>query len=109
MREASEWLLDTLTPEGARRPAAKQRGEAEKMRDRLWTLLVRRYADVRKIAYYFHGDAFEDVTPKLLSRLSSSAAEDDSEEIEAEDDGSEDADGGGSGGAVERPASPSSP
>ncbi|WP_437616656.1 hypothetical protein WMF20_22295 [Sorangium sp. So ce834] len=110
LREASEWLLDTLTPEGARRPAAKQRGEAEKMRDRLWTLLVRRYADVRKIAYYFHGDAFEDVTPKLLSRLSSSAAEDESEEVEAEGDGSEDADGGGDrGGAVEQPASPPSP
>ncbi|AUX32735.1 MULTISPECIES: hypothetical protein [Sorangium] len=109
LREASEWLLDTLTPEGARRPAAKQRGEAEKMRDRLWTLLVRRYADLRKIAYYFHGDAFEDVTPKLLSRLSSSAAEDESDEAEADDDGSEDAGGGDRGGAVEQPASPSSP
>ncbi|XXY49771.1 hypothetical protein WME91_01275 [Sorangium sp. So ce269] len=98
LREASEWLLDTLTPEGARRPAAKQRGEAEKMRDRLWTLLVRRYVDLRKIAYYFHGDAFEDVTPKLQSRLSSSAAADVAEEIEAEEGGADDAGAAASGG-----------
>ncbi|KYG02296.1 hypothetical protein BE21_55130 [Sorangium cellulosum] len=100
---------DALAIGGGEEARREQRGEAEKMRDRLWTLLVRRYADLRKIAYYFHGDAFEDVTPKLLSRLSSCAAEDESEEVEAEDDGSEDADGGGSGGAVEQPASPSSP
>ncbi|WP_437538575.1 hypothetical protein WME79_21705 [Sorangium sp. So ce726] len=44
---------------------AKQRGQAETMRERLWTLLVRRYADLRKIGYCVHGDAFEEVTPKL--------------------------------------------
>ncbi|MDC0685768.1 hypothetical protein [Sorangium atrum] len=32
LREAGEWLLDDLTPDGARLPAAKQRGEAEAMR-----------------------------------------------------------------------------
>ncbi|WP_437932177.1 hypothetical protein WMF37_24005 [Sorangium sp. So ce291] len=103
LREASEWLLDTLTPDGARRPAAKQRGEAENVRDRLWTLLVRRYADLRKIAYYFHGDAFEEVTPKLQSRLSSSAAADVAEEIEAEEGGADDAGAAASGGGGEQP------
>lgn len=109
LREASEWLLDTLTPEGARRPAAKQRGEAETMRDRLWTLLVRRYADLRKIGYYFHGDAFEEVTPKLLSRVSSTAVDDMSEEVEADAGGGEDAGEDASHGAVSQPAVAVSP
>ncbi len=62
LREASEWLLDNLTPDSARRPAAKQRGEAEAMRDRLGRSWSERHADLRKIGYYLHGDAFEDVT-----------------------------------------------
>ncbi|WP_437753707.1 hypothetical protein [Sorangium sp. So ce1389] len=89
LREASEWLLDNLTPDGARRPAAKQRGEAEAMRDRLWTLLVRRHAELRKIGYYFHGDAFEDVTPKLQSRVVKAAVEEADEEEVDEDGGDE--------------------
>ncbi|XYH95640.1 hypothetical protein ACMHYB_48875 [Sorangium sp. So ce1128] len=89
LREASEWLLDNLTPDGARRPATKQRGEAEAMRDRLWTLLVRRHADLRKIGYYFHGDAFEDVTPKLQSRVVKAAVEEADEEEVDEDGGDE--------------------
>ncbi|MGK3983480.1 hypothetical protein WME99_10605 [Sorangium sp. So ce136] len=109
LREASEWLLDTLTPDGARRPAAKQRGEAENVRDRLRTLLVRRYVDLRKIAYYFHGDAFEDVAPKLQSRLSSSAVADEAEEVEAEEDGADDAGTAASGGGGEQVGIPLSP
>ncbi|WP_437925419.1 hypothetical protein WMF37_41175 [Sorangium sp. So ce291] len=92
LREASEWLLDNLTPDGARRPATKQRGEAEAMRDRLWTLLVRRHADLRKIGYYFHGDAFEDVTPKLQSRVIKAAVEEADEEEVDEDGGDEEVD-----------------
>ncbi|WP_437775099.1 hypothetical protein [Sorangium sp. So ce1097] len=86
LREASEWLLDNLTPDGARRPAAKQRGEAEAMRDRLWTLLVRRHADLRKIGYYLDGDAFEDVTPKLQSRVVKAAATEEADEEEADEE-----------------------
>ncbi|WP_437311695.1 hypothetical protein [Sorangium sp. So ce388] len=108
LREASEWLLDTLTPDGARRPVARQRSEAESMRDRLWTLLVRGHADLRKIAYYFHGDTFEDVTPKLQSRLSSSAAADVAEEIEAEEGGADGAGASASDGGAQ-PAIPLSP
>jgi hypothetical protein len=93
LREASEWLLDNLTLDGARRPAVKQRGEAEAMRDRLWTLLLRRHADLRKIGYYLHGDAFEDVTPKLQSRVVKAAAteEVDEEEVDEDEAGEEDA------------------
>ncbi|WP_437971846.1 hypothetical protein WMF04_22245 [Sorangium sp. So ce260] len=109
LREASEWLLDTLTPDGARRSVARQRSEAETMRDRLWTLLVRRYADLRKIAYYFHGDAFEDVTPKLQSRLSRSAAAEVAAEIEAEEGGGDDPGADEGDGAVAQPAQPAIP
>ncbi|AUX23847.1 hypothetical protein SOCEGT47_043770 [Sorangium cellulosum] len=86
LQEASEWLLDNLTPDGARRPVARQRGEAEMMRDRLWTLMVRRHVDLRKIGYYFHGDAFEEMTPKLQSRVARSTAQ---AEEEAEAEGAE--------------------
>lgn len=100
LRTTSEWLLDHLTPDGARRPAANQRGEAEKLRDRLWTLMVRRHAVLRKIGYYFHGDAFDEVTPKLQSRIASTsvAAE---EEGEIEEEATGEADGSG------EPAEPS--
>ncbi|MGK4003964.1 hypothetical protein WMF31_15130 [Sorangium sp. So ce1036] len=55
------------------------------MRDRLWTLMVRRHADLRKIGYYFHGDAFEEMTPKLQSRVARSTAQAEEEEAEAEE------------------------
>lgn len=79
------------------------------MRDRLWTLLVRRYADLRKIAHYFHGDALEDVTPKLQSRLSRSAAADEAEEVDAEEGGGDDTGADESDGAVAQPAQPAVP
>ncbi|XXT15241.1 hypothetical protein WME94_33820 [Sorangium sp. So ce429] len=109
LREASEWLLDNLTPDGARRPAAKQRGEAETMRDRLWTLMLRRHADLRKIGYYFHGDAFEEVTPKLQSRVSSSTAQVVDEEIEDEEGTDEETEEEDGEGEVEQAAVPASP
>jgi hypothetical protein len=88
LEAASEWLLDTLNPDGAARTSTPARGEPEDMRDRLWTLLARRYVDLRKIAYYFHGDAFEAFVPKLQSRLASSGK--DQDDTEEEEDGDED-------------------
>ena len=85
LRVASEWLLDNLTPDGARRPVERTRGDAAEMRDRLWTLLLRRHSDLRAIGYYFHRDEFEAFTPKLQSRLGAGVApeEEVGEEIEA--------------------------
>ncbi|WP_437974563.1 hypothetical protein WMF11_39925 [Sorangium sp. So ce295] len=60
------------------------------MRDRLWTLLVRRHADLRKIGYYFHGDAFEDVTPKLQSRIVKGAVEEEVDEEEGDEEAGDD-------------------
>jgi hypothetical protein len=68
LRKTSEWLLENLTPGGAR-TETKKKGAPEEARDRLWTLLVQRHPDLRKIGYYFHGDDFEAYTPKLQSRV----------------------------------------
>ncbi|WP_437593438.1 hypothetical protein [Sorangium sp. So ce1000] len=94
----SEWLLENLTPAGARAETKKrEKGPAEDARDRLWTLIVQRYAHVRKIGYYFHGDEFEQITPRLLARAQAVqvAVETIDEEPEAIEDGS--ADEGGEG------------
>ena len=93
LRVASEWLLDNLTPDGARRPVDRTRSDAAEARDRLWTLLVRRHSDLRAIGYYFHRDQLEDHTPKLQARVGSVAAVE--EEIE---------DGIGAGQGNEAPA-----
>jgi len=64
----SEWLLDNLTPDGARKET-KKRTTVEDERDRLWTLVLKRHPSLRAVGYYFHGDDFEAYTPKLLSRV----------------------------------------
>ena len=85
LRVASEWLLDNLTPDGARRPVERTRNDAAEMRDRLWTLLLRRHSDLRAIGYYFHRDELEEFTPKLQSRVGTAVASDDEvgDEVEA--------------------------
>ncbi|WP_437591114.1 hypothetical protein [Sorangium sp. So ce1000] len=68
----SEWLLENLTPAGARvEVKKKERSSAEDARDRLWTLIVLRHQHLRRIGYYFHGDDFEQITPRLLARVQS--------------------------------------
>jgi hypothetical protein len=83
VREASEWLLERLTPTGAKPRTPVKQPDAEDMRDRLWTLLVKRYADLRVIAYYFHQDAFEDYAPRLQSRSAGAPAPDEEGSDEA--------------------------
>ena len=68
LRETSEWLLDNLTPDGARKEI-KKRSTTEDERDRFWTLVLQRHPSLRAAGYYFHGDDFESYTPKLLSRV----------------------------------------
>ncbi|WP_437947528.1 hypothetical protein WME98_43330 [Sorangium sp. So ce296] len=96
----SEWLLENLTPTGARAEAKKrEKGPAEDARDRLWTLIVQRYAHVRRIGYYFHGDDFEQITPRLLSRAH--VAQAGAEPEEALDEEAEAGEGGGGGGSAD--------
>lgn len=66
--KTSEWLLDNLTPDGARKEA-KKRSTTEDERDRFWTLVLQWHPSLRAVGYYFHGDDFESYTPKLLSRV----------------------------------------
>lgn len=85
LRRTSEWLLENLTPAGARVEVKKRdKTAAEDTRDRLWTLLLRRHPALRKVGYYFHGDDFESVTPRLLSRASSAQAVEEALEEEPE-------------------------
>ncbi|WP_437538128.1 hypothetical protein WME79_19625 [Sorangium sp. So ce726] len=48
------------------------------------TLLLRRHPAPRKVGYYFHGDDFETVTPRLLSRAASAQAVEEALEEEPE-------------------------
>lgn len=66
--ERSEWLLENLTPDGARKEARK-RSAVENERDRFWTLVLQRHPLLRAAGYYFHGDDFDAYTPRLLSRV----------------------------------------
>ncbi|MGK4005377.1 hypothetical protein WMF31_22300 [Sorangium sp. So ce1036] len=98
----SEWLLENLTPSGARAETTRrERAPAEDARDRLWTLLVQRYPHVRKIGYYFHGEEFERITPRLLSRVQVAQAGREAAGAEAEAPEASGGDAGGAGGAGE--------
>jgi len=68
LRKTSEWLLENLSPAGAR-TGVKKKSAAEDRRDRLWTMMVKRHPKLRVIGFYFHGEEFEAYTPKLLSRV----------------------------------------
>jgi hypothetical protein len=70
LQEASEWLLEHLTPAGARAGTKeKNKNDAADVRDRLWTLLVKRHPYVRKIGFYLYDDELDAHTPKLQSRV----------------------------------------
>jgi hypothetical protein len=96
LRRTSEWLIDNLNPAGARvDPKKKAKTPLEDARDRLWTLVVRRHEHLRKIAYYFHVDLWEEAVPRLLSRVqgrtAGQEAEAEEEPVEEEAEAEEDA------------------
>lgn len=62
------WLLMNMRTEGAPAEKAGAKPAEIDIRDRLATLLWRTHAELRKIAYYFHGDHFDEVAPPLQSR-----------------------------------------
>jgi hypothetical protein len=72
LRRDSEWLLEHLTPTGARK-AMPAKNEADDVRDRLWTMIAQRHPYLRTVGHYFLGDDFERGTPKLQSRIVSTA------------------------------------
>jgi hypothetical protein len=76
IRSASEWLLDRLTPAGAPRPpaAGKKAFGPEDIRDRFWTLVVKRHSDLRLMGYYRFRDELDLYVPKLQSRVLGASA-----------------------------------
>ena len=62
------WLLATMRPGNAPPEKAGPPPVSVDARNRLATLLVQRYSELRKVAYYFHGEAYEDLAPSLQSR-----------------------------------------
>jgi hypothetical protein len=68
LREASEWLMDRLTPAGAKKAPAGRRDD-EDLRDRFWTLLVERHPDLRVMGYVLFREDFDAKVPRLQSRV----------------------------------------
>ncbi|MFT3776110.1 MAG: hypothetical protein QM820_63005 [Minicystis sp.] len=83
-REAGEWLLENLTPDGARVEKTKKKPEAEDVRDRLWTMIVGRHSSLRKIGFYLHEDEVDQYVPRLQSRVSAAALEEEQPESETD-------------------------
>ena len=79
LQSNSEWLLERLTPDGARAEPKKKSAE-ELQRDRYWTLMVRRHPFLRKIGYYLHGDDLDLHVPKLQSRVAQAVLEEEAGE-----------------------------
>ncbi|MFT3773693.1 MAG: hypothetical protein QM820_50610 [Minicystis sp.] len=74
MRAEGEWLLDHLTPAGARK-APRVKSDAADLRDRLWTLLVAGHADLRVMGYVLFRDDFDRKVPKLQSQTAAVKSE----------------------------------
>lgn len=77
LKEAAElgaFLLRSVTPDGGR-ARAEAPSEAAVSRDRLYTLVLRRHAELRKAGFYLFGEAVDTYVPLLQSRLSRKKAE----------------------------------
>jgi hypothetical protein len=61
------WLLQHLRTERAPNEKAPAPPPAVDRRNRIATLLVSRYGLLRKVAYYFHGEDYDDFVPPLMS------------------------------------------
>ena len=63
------YLRQTVTPNASvRRPQPDSRSEAAETRDRLWTLLLRRHKELRRVARWLWPDDADQRVPALLAR-----------------------------------------
>lgn len=78
MEQVGAWIMENVTPSGAKVP----RRATATMRDRLWTLLRRRHAELRKAGIELFGeDDVDGYVPKLGARVVETAvANDDGED-----------------------------
>jgi hypothetical protein len=63
------WLLENLTPHGARANKPAPASSADDDFDRLWTMLDDLYGGLRVAGYYLFRDDFDRKTPHLGSRV----------------------------------------
>ncbi len=78
---SAEWLLDHLTPTGARPGKPADKAEQQDTLDRLWTLLTRVQAQFRQAGFWLFGDDLEQYTPKLQSRIPGTSIDEPEAEI----------------------------
>lgn len=62
-------LLQVITPDGARSPIPAAAAAAMDDRDRIYSLLVLRHAELRKAGFYLFGEQVDDKVPPLGARL----------------------------------------
>jgi hypothetical protein len=62
------WLLQHLRTEKAPNEKAPPPPPAIEKRNRIATVLVKRYELLQKVAYYFHGEDYDEYVPPLMSQ-----------------------------------------
>ena len=67
-------LLQAIRPDGARATASPAAAAASEARDRLYSLLLERYTDLRRAGFYLYGEEVDDKVPLLGSRKGRGAA-----------------------------------
>jgi hypothetical protein len=66
--ELGNQLVRSITPDGGRH-RLEAPSEETGVRDRLYTLLVRRHSELRKVGHYLYGDAMGEHVPPLSARI----------------------------------------
>jgi hypothetical protein len=77
--EHGEWLVENLRAAHTPRRKKVRANTPADDRDRLWTLLDRRYLGLRRVGFYFHPEDVDAVVPPLMS-ATREAADDEGEE-----------------------------
>jgi hypothetical protein len=66
--ELGNYLVRAITPSGGRQRVQAQ-SEASELRDRFYTLLTQRHAELRKAGFVLFGEAVNDHVPALATRV----------------------------------------
>lgn len=81
MERLGAWVASHVTPEGARPKPRATVGVSPELRDRLWTLLKLRHAELRKAGMELFGeDALDERVPRLNSRARTVVQNDNSDD-----------------------------
>ena len=66
--ELGHALMKLITPEGARTGSSEAAAQAMELRDRIFSLLAIRHAELRKAGFYLFGEEVESRVPSLGAR-----------------------------------------